>query len=104
LFEDLQRPANIDFLTASLEGASPLSKRFIRFHLIIAEAVRNARLTEDGSSITFSDCAFYAADKLHSLVGSATFVMHRSLEQRIPSALESRAASSWLSVSAPILE
>src|SRR4051812_42732526 len=56
LFEDMQRPGNLEFLTASLEGASPLSERFIRFHLIIAEAVRSARLPEDGSSVTFSDC------------------------------------------------
>ena len=84
LFEELQRPGNVEFLTASLEGASLLSERFIRFHLIIADAVRNARLTEDGSSITFSDCAFYAADKLHSVIDYAVDVMHRCLEQRIP--------------------
>lgn len=84
LFEELQRPGNIEFLTASLEGSSLLTERFVRFHLIIAEAVRNARLPEEGSSITFSDCAFYAADKLHSVIDYAVHVMHRSLEQRIP--------------------
>ena len=84
LFEEMQRPANIEFLTASLEGANPLAERFIRFHMIVDEAVRSTRLTEDGSSITFSDCAFYAADKLHSVVDYAVEVMHRSLEQRIP--------------------
>jgi hypothetical protein len=84
VLEELQRPGAIDFLTASLEGSNALSERFIRFHLIIEDAVRNARLPEDGSSITFSDCAFYAADKLHSVIDYAVHVMHRSLEERIP--------------------
>lgn len=84
VLEELQRPGAIEFLTASLEGSNTLSERFIRFHLLIDEAVRHARLTEDASSITFSDCAFYAADKLHSVVDYAVDVMHRSLKERIP--------------------
>lgn len=84
VLEELQRPGAIEFLTASLDGSNPLSARFIRFHLIIEEAVRNARLPEDGSSITFSDCAFYAADKLHSVIDYAVDVMHRCLKERIP--------------------
>jgi hypothetical protein len=82
--EELQRPAAVEFLTASLEDCDLLTQRFIRFHLLIEEAVKNARLPEDGTSITFSDCAFYAADKLHTVVDYAVHVMHLALEERIP--------------------
>jgi len=84
VLEELQRPGAIEFLTASLEGSNALSEHFIRFHLIIEDAVRDARQRADGSSITFSDCAFYAADRLHSVVDYAVYVMHCSLEARIP--------------------
>lgn len=84
VLEELQRPGAIEFLRASLEGSNLLSERFVRFHLIIEDAVRQTRLVEDGTSITFSDCAFYAADRLLSVVDYAVHVMHRSLEQSIP--------------------
>src|SRR3954471_1688012 len=45
--EELQRPAAVEFLTASLEDCDLLTQRFIRFHLLIEEAVKNARLPED---------------------------------------------------------
>ena len=82
--EEMQRPSAVEFLTASLEDSDLLTQRFVRFHLLIEEAVRNVRLPADGTSITFSDCAFYAADYLHSVVGYAVDVMHMALEQRIP--------------------
>ena len=84
VMEELQRPGAVEFLTASLEGANPLTERFIRFHLLIERAVRSARLPDDGASITFSDCAFYAADQLHSVVDYATSVMHLALKEGIP--------------------
>jgi hypothetical protein len=82
--EEMQRPSAVEFLTAALEDSDLLTQRFVRFHVLIEEAVRSARLPADGTSITFSDCAFYAAEFLHSVVSYAVHVMHLALEQRIP--------------------
>lgn len=86
IFEELQRPGAVEFLRASLEGmeANSLTERFIRFHLLIGQVAREVRLVEDGSSITFSDCAFFATDNLHYAIEYAWKVMYHTMEQRIP--------------------
>lgn len=84
IYEELQRPGAVEFLTASLEDSNQLSQRFVRFHLLIADVVREVRLQEDGTSITFSDCAFFATGRLHSGIEYAVGVMQRALHEHIP--------------------
>ena len=86
LFEELQRPSALEFLRATLEemDASPLSERFIRFHLILQEAVRHARQTADGASIAFSDCAFYATATLANAFSYSIELVQACLASRIP--------------------
>jgi class 3 adenylate cyclase len=86
VFEELQRPGNVEFLRASLETmeATPLSERFIRFHLLLADAVRITRLVHDCSVITFSDSAFLATANLSAAIDFACSLMHHALADRVP--------------------
>jgi len=86
VFLELQRPGNVAFLRASLEDAHAnlLSERFIRFHLLAAESAAQVRMVEDGESITFSDCAFFATNKLYAAAEYATTLVRSALEVQIP--------------------
>jgi class 3 adenylate cyclase len=86
VYRELQRPGAIEFLRASLETmeASPLSEQFIRFHLLVEECVHECRLVEDSAVVIFSDCAFFATERVWYAIEFAAKVVQAALDNRVP--------------------
>lgn len=83
-FEIHDRPETDDFLTASLEGSSPLVDTYVRFQVAIQQAVAFAHKAGDhATSVTFSDSAFIAMQSFAGASGLAVSLMQKLLPRGI---------------------
>jgi hypothetical protein len=83
-FESHDHPETDEFLTASLEGASPLVETYVRFQVAIQEAVAFAHTSGDhATSVTFSDSAFVSMQSFETASGLAVSLMHKLLPHGI---------------------
>ena len=83
-FEIHDRPETDEFLTASLEGASPLVDTYVRFQVALQNAVAFTHTSGDhATSVAFSDSAFVAVQSFHTASNLATSLMHKLLPRGI---------------------
>ena len=83
-FEAHDHPETDDFLTASLEGSSPLVETYVRFQVAIQEAVAFAHKSGDhATSVVFSDSAFVSMQSFGTAANLAVSLMHKLLPRGI---------------------
>jgi hypothetical protein len=83
-FESHDHPETDDFLTASLEEASPLVETYVRFQVAIQEAVDFAHRSGDHpTSVAFSDSAFVSMQSFGTTSSLAVSLMHKLLPRGI---------------------
>jgi hypothetical protein len=83
-FEIHDRPETDEFLTASLEGSSPLVDTYVRFQVAIQKAVAFTHTSgEHATSVTFSDSAFIAMESSGSASSLAVSLMRELLPRGI---------------------
>jgi hypothetical protein len=83
-FKVHDRPETDDFLTASLEGASPLVDTYVRFQVAVHKAVAFAHTSGDrATSVAFSDSAFVALQSFETASDLAISLMQELLPRGI---------------------